>query len=352
MRNRAVKCNRFDNSGEYCRPFDVYCKQHGIKYEKTPQLNDLAERMNKTLIERVRNMLFEARLPKHSWGEALYTVVHVINLSLIVVLNTEVPNKIWFDKDVKYDHLQVFSCKTFVHVPNDEKSKLDLKTRQCIFVGLYDPVEKKLVRSRDVQFTEDQTIEDIDKVKKTRPEKDNSLFEIDLVRMPVHDLDIVENNVHNGEQHDYVDDQQLEDIFYVPLDDNFIILLLYVDDMLIVGKEFYMENAKVVSTPFATHFKLSSGHSLSNDVEKTNMSRIPYTSVVGSLMYVMVQAYWIRDWIRHVRYHWIHDALDSKLLELAKVHIDDSNGDMMTKMLPRGKFEACCEIVGLTITST
>ncbi|RDY00402.1 hypothetical protein CR513_16423, partial [Mucuna pruriens] len=57
---------------------------------KTPQLNGLAERMNRTLIERVRCMLSEARLPKHFWGEALYTAVHVINLSPAVALNTEV----------------------------------------------------------------------------------------------------------------------------------------------------------------------------------------------------------------------------------------------------------------------
>ncbi|RDX90352.1 hypothetical protein CR513_27790, partial [Mucuna pruriens] len=65
---KKVKCIRSNNGGEYCGPFD------GIRHEKTPpktpQLNDLAERMNRTLIERVRCMLSEARLPKHFWGEA------------------------------------------------------------------------------------------------------------------------------------------------------------------------------------------------------------------------------------------------------------------------------------------
>ncbi|RDX85022.1 hypothetical protein CR513_33841, partial [Mucuna pruriens] len=163
---------------------------HGIIHEKTPhktlQLNGLVERMNRTLIERVRCMLSEAKLPKHLWGEALYTVVHVINLSPVVALNIEVPKKIWFGKYVK----------------------------------LYDPVEKKLVKRCDVQFMKDQTIEDIDKVKKTTPEKDNSLFKIDPVHMPVHDLDTIENNVQNGEQHDYVGNQQFRDVFDVPLDDD------------------------------------------------------------------------------------------------------------------------------------
>ncbi|RDX96550.1 hypothetical protein CR513_20783, partial [Mucuna pruriens] len=53
-----------------------------------------------------------------------------------------------------------------------------------------------------------------------------------------------------------------------------------------------------------------------------------------------------------VRYHWIRDALDAKLLELAKIHTDDNDANMMTKVVPRGKFEACCEIAGLAIIST
>ncbi|RDX72209.1 hypothetical protein CR513_48336, partial [Mucuna pruriens] len=109
----------------------------GIRHEKTPpktpQLNGLAERMNMTLIERVRCMLSEARLPKHFWGEALYTAMHVINLSPAVALNTEVLNNIWFGKDVKHDHLRVFGCKAFVNVPKDERSKLDMKTRVDLF---------------------------------------------------------------------------------------------------------------------------------------------------------------------------------------------------------------------------
>ena len=35
-----------------------------------------------------------------------------------------------------------------------------------------------------------------------------------------------------------------------------------------------------------------------------------------------------------VRYHCIRDVLDSKLLELEKIHTDDKGSDMMTKALP------------------
>ena len=44
----------------------------------------------------------------------------------------------------------------------------------------------------------------------------------------------------------------------------------------------------MVSTPLATHFKLSSKQSPSNEDEKLYMQQVPYASAVGSLMYAMV----------------------------------------------------------------
>jgi hypothetical protein len=52
-----------------------------------------------------------------------------------------------------------------------------------------------------------------------------------------------------------------------------------------------------------------------------------------------------------VRYHWIRDALDSKLMELEKIHTDDNGSDMLTKVLPRGKFEFCRIEAGLMLPS-
>ena len=120
---KKLKCIRTDNGGEYCGPFDEYCKHQGIRHQKTPQLNGLVETMNSTLMERVRCLLSEAKLPNSFWGEALLTAAHVINLSPVVALQSDVPNSVWYGKDVSYDHLRVFGCKDFVHVSKDERSK-------------------------------------------------------------------------------------------------------------------------------------------------------------------------------------------------------------------------------------
>ena len=49
-----------------------------------------------------------------------------------------------------------------------------------------------------------------------------------------------------------------------------------------------MSKAKLVSTPLANHFKLSSNQCPRSDKEKDEMKIAPYASAIGSLMYVMV----------------------------------------------------------------
>jgi Reverse transcriptase (RNA-dependent DNA polymerase) len=51
---------------------------------------------------------------------------------------------------------------------------------------------------------------------------------------------------------------------------------------------FGMEKAKVVSTPLAAHFKLSAALSSTSNGERIYMENFPYSSAVGSLMYLMV----------------------------------------------------------------
>lgn len=63
-------------------------------FAKTPQLNGLEERMNRTLIERVRYPLEESKLLKSFRGEALYTITYIINLVSTVALQGGVPENV------------------------------------------------------------------------------------------------------------------------------------------------------------------------------------------------------------------------------------------------------------------
>ena len=53
-------------------------------------------------------------------------------------------------------------------------------------------------------------------------------------------------------------------------------------------ERFNIRKAKTISSPHASHFKLTSKQCPTSEKENEEMSKVPYSSVVGSLMYVMV----------------------------------------------------------------
>ncbi|KAJ0555551.1 putative RNA-directed DNA polymerase [Helianthus annuus] len=55
-----------------------------------------------------------------------------------------------------------------------------------------------------------------------------------------------------------------------------------------VLEKFKLKDAKIRSTPLGSHFKLSKDQSPKSDEDKEEMAKVPYASAVGSLMYAMV----------------------------------------------------------------
>jgi len=69
-----------DNGGEYTlSEVESYLKKHGVRYErtvpKTPEQNDEAKRMNRTIVETARCKVEESKLPRKFWAEAVSTAV-------------------------------------------------------------------------------------------------------------------------------------------------------------------------------------------------------------------------------------------------------------------------------------
>ncbi|KAL2248445.1 UNVERIFIED_CONTAM: Retrovirus-related Pol polyprotein from transposon TNT 1-94 [Sesamum indicum] len=53
-------------------------------------------------------------------------------------------------------------------------------------------------------------------------------------------------------------------------------------------RKFSMENSKPASVPLAAHFQLSKDQSPKTEFEKAKMEKVPYSNVIGSIMYLMV----------------------------------------------------------------
>ncbi|GKA49252.1 retrovirus-related pol polyprotein from transposon TNT 1-94 [Tanacetum coccineum] len=163
---RKIKHLRTDNGGEYKNDLCTkFCEDEGIvrhfTVKHTPQQNGVAERMNRTLLEKVRCMLSNAGLGKEFWAEAVTYACHLINLLPSTAIDGKTPFERWYGKPaIDYDSLHVFGSAAYYHV---KESKLDPRAKKALFIGitsgikgyrLWCPETKKTIFSRDVTFNE------------------------------------------------------------------------------------------------------------------------------------------------------------------------------------------------------
>lgn len=168
--NRRIKVLRTDGGGEYVnknmKQFMSSCGIiHQITTPHTPQLNGMSERMNRTIVERAKCLLFDAKLEKKFWAEAVNTTVYLINRAPASGTG-KIPEEIWTGKPVDLNHLKIFGGRAMVHIPKANRRKLDPKSKELIFVGycentagyrLIDRNSGEITRSRDVIFLGDST---------------------------------------------------------------------------------------------------------------------------------------------------------------------------------------------------
>ena len=92
------------------KKFLQYCTKEGIVRIRTcvgrPQQNDVGERMNKTLLERVRSMITQAKLSKRFWAEAVSTACYLVNHSPHTALNFKSLQVVWYNSPVDYSNLK------------------------------------------------------------------------------------------------------------------------------------------------------------------------------------------------------------------------------------------------------
>ncbi|KAH9679836.1 hypothetical protein KPL71_026295 [Citrus sinensis] len=123
---KKIKCLRTDNGGEYTDgEFLAFCKQE----------------------------------------EAAKTACYIVNRSPSTAIGLKTAMEMWTGKAADYSYLHAFGCPVYVMYNAQERTKLDPKSRRCIFLGyadgvkgyrLWDPTAHKIVISRDVIFVEDQ----------------------------------------------------------------------------------------------------------------------------------------------------------------------------------------------------
>ena len=88
-----------------------------------------------SLVESARAMLITSNLPKFFWVEAIATASYVQNQSFISLLNIVTSFQLWNGYSPSINHLRIFGCIVYAHIPNEKQKKWDFKSNKCIFVG-------------------------------------------------------------------------------------------------------------------------------------------------------------------------------------------------------------------------
>lgn len=128
----------------------------------SPQQNGVVERLNRTIMERVKCQLADVMLPARYWVEAAFYTVYTLNRCPHTSINFLTLGERWSGKPPKLQHLIVFGCVGFVH---QDQGKLKAKVVKCMLLEftkgvkgykLWHPTEKKCVSSRDIIFREQE----------------------------------------------------------------------------------------------------------------------------------------------------------------------------------------------------
>eukprot|EP00253_Pinus_taeda_P031638 PITA_31638 len=103
-------------------------------------------------------MLSSARLGQEFWAEVVETACYLVNKSPSSALEDKTPQEAWTGKKTLLSHLRVFGYE-YVHVPKEKITKLDSKSKKCIFIGYKDGLKvlPKELEKIDFELKEEES---------------------------------------------------------------------------------------------------------------------------------------------------------------------------------------------------
>ncbi|SOV08274.1 uncharacterized protein UDID_17337 [Ustilago sp. UG-2017a] len=146
--DHTLKCIRSDNGTEWSSfGADEWKREAGFRWQKTTPYvsaqNGRAERMIRSLQEKMRAMLVQRSVPKELWPYAIMAAGHTLNLTPSTEAN-RIPYEDFYRKSAHglAKQLRVFGCLAWVHLPRkDHTGKHGVRAIPGIMVG-YDDEHK------------------------------------------------------------------------------------------------------------------------------------------------------------------------------------------------------------------
>jgi transposase InsO family protein len=125
---------RSDRGGEFTFvEFTEYCVEQVVRWQLTapylPQQNGVVERGIQTVVGTARCLLKSKGAPASFWGEAMATVVYLLNRSPTRSLEGQTLFEAWYRKKPSVQHLWTFGCLVHVKDMTPNLKKLDYRSQ-------------------------------------------------------------------------------------------------------------------------------------------------------------------------------------------------------------------------------
>jgi len=129
---RKIKELQIDNVGRDMNQFLQFGQNTGIATHFAKGINGLARKVNRSLLEKVQWLLFNARLDKSFWAEVIMYASHLINGS--TAIGGKTPLEIWSEKAAQdYGLLREFKSPTYFSVKD---GKVNPRAKRFLFLGV------------------------------------------------------------------------------------------------------------------------------------------------------------------------------------------------------------------------
>jgi len=153
--SKQVRCVRSDRGGEFFSTALLdELKRRGIKHEPTagysPESNGLAERTNRTIMDKVRSMMAWAGAPKSLWAECAVYANLLRNVSPASGLD-KTPYELFNGRRPDLSRLRTFGCTVYVYVPKELRKKLDPRAVPAILLAVHPDAKTAKVMLLDGQ---------------------------------------------------------------------------------------------------------------------------------------------------------------------------------------------------------
>ena len=103
----------------------------------TPQQNSVAKRVNRTLLNMVRSMMFFKNVELMFWGEAMLCAEYIRNRCPSPVINNRTPYEMWYSRLPVIKNYRTFGSQCYALIPKHQRNKLSEQSRKYIYFRVF-----------------------------------------------------------------------------------------------------------------------------------------------------------------------------------------------------------------------